>query len=41
MAAIPSLKMVAELQKPAKEKIQQQITANMEWATQFADRLLA
>ena len=25
--------MVAELQKPAKEKLQQQITANLEWAT--------
>jgi hypothetical protein len=25
---------VDELQKPAKEKIQQQIAANMEWATQ-------
>src|SRR5262249_25296969 len=27
-------KIVDELQKPAKEKIQQQIAANMEWATQ-------
>jgi len=34
-------KMVAELQKPAKEKIQQQITAKMEWATQFTGRHLA
>jgi len=33
--------MVVELQKPVKEKIQQQITANIEWATQFAGRHLA
>jgi hypothetical protein len=28
------LEMVAELQKPAREKLQQMITANVEWATE-------